>query len=481
MYMMNTVSYLYGIMNIGKYAYWHPIILWILLLLYLFNPFKILNFEFRYWFLKCVLRMLASPFTAVRFSDFFIADQLTSLGDVLFELQFIACIYPATSQSNVMKLFCDSTKSIGIPILNYIPYHCRFMQCLRKYYDTRQKMHLLNALKYASSCIVVIVAFIDKLMMMTRGTHDSYWTFLRIVWLIGNMCSTCLKLYWDLKIDMGLFENGVSLLSWPWSSSSSSSFHLFLRRKLIFSPLYYYLAMIGNIILRWAWLPFVFVKAFVFIEPSTLEWILYMFITLELLRRFVWNIFRVEHENLANIENYRATKDIPLPFDTTTTSNRIEQVQSKKNFYMDLKKTSHDKASSWARKVMEMAKSMLLCFGRGDAVDDEDIWIIDEEELERLRRENAKRPNLKIQLTLPFDLETLRREFGVVPHSREQTTSDHLVTSSNQIHTDSNQSSVGVVGVAGSGASAANTTEEPLRVGKDHRPYSLTENSMITP
>ncbi|KAF0983292.1 hypothetical protein FDP41_010357 [Naegleria fowleri] len=488
LYMMNTVSYLYGIMDIGKYAYWHPIVLWILLFVYLFNPFKILNFEFRYWFLKCVLRMLASPFTAVRFSDFFIADQLTSLGDVLFELQFIACIYPATSQSKVMKLFCDSTKSIGIPILNYIPYHCRLMQCLRKYYDTRQKMHLLNALKYASSCLVVVIAFIDKLVLMMMSSHSSeggggggeasssqaYWTALRILWLIVNIFSTCLKLYWDLKIDMGLLEscfnspidmNGISIFfkritslsttnnnnstttnltttrrtsttRLATRSSSSSSLQRdqslpLLRRKLIFSPIYYYMAMIANIVLRWVWLPFVFVKAFVPVEQNTLEWLLYALIALELLRRFIWNIFRVEHENLANIENYRATKEIPLPFDTTTSSSRIEQVQSKKNFYMDLKRENEAfTASSWLGKVMGMAKSMLLCFGKND-VDNEDIWIIDEEELERLRRENAKRPNLKIQLTLPFDLETLRREFG-----QQQQTTATTTLNDNADHND---------------------------------------------
>ena len=381
-YMMNVVSTLYHILDLNQVAYWHPIVLWICFLLYLFNPFKILNFEFRFWLLKCLLRMLAAPFTVVRFSDFFIADQLTSLGDVLFELQFIACIYPATSQFGLMRQFCDSTKSIGLPFLNYIPYHCRLMQCLRKYYDTRNRMHLINATKYATNCLVIILAFVDKL---TNTDHAS-WTIMRTIWLIVNIPCTCLKLYWDLRIDMGLLEfKNVKYKG--------------LRSKLLFHPIYYYMAMIGNIVLRWMWLPFVFIKSFVKIELNTLEWMLYMFVTFELLRRFIWNIFRIEHENIANIENYRATKEIPLPFDT---SSRIEQVQSKKEFL------SSQKLLNRGRGALEWVKSVLFCFNRDE---DDDIWIIDEEELEKLRRENAKRPNLKIQLTLPFDLENLKREF----------------------------------------------------------------------
>ncbi|EFC45668.1 predicted protein [Naegleria gruberi] len=339
--------------------------------------------------------MLASPFTVVRFSDFFIADQLTSLSDVLFELQFIGCIYPATSKFSTISLFCSSTKSLGIPILNYIPYHVRLMQCLRKYYDTRQKMHLLNALKYFSSCLVIIIAFIDKLTLdNSNNILIGSFTILRIIYIIINIISTCLKLYWDLRVDMGLFEKKTKY----WG----------LRSKLIFSPQYYYMAMFSNIILRWVWLPFLFVKSFVKIEKETLEWILYLFVFLEILRRFIWNIFRIEHENIANIENYRATKEIPLPFDTTTGTARVEQVESKRRF---LNNFNNSKYGNNFMKALDFIKSNLLCFGQ--RYDDDEMWIIDEEELEKLRRENAKRPNLQIQLTLPFDLDALRRQYGI--------------------------------------------------------------------
>lgn len=36
---------------------------------------------------------------------------------------------------------------------------------------------------------------------------------------------------------------------------------------------------------------------------------------LEILRRVIWNVFRLENEQLNNCGLFRATKDIPLPFD----------------------------------------------------------------------------------------------------------------------------------------------------------------------
>jgi heme exporter protein D len=38
----------------------------------------------------------------------------------------------------------------------------------------------------------------------------------------------------------------------------------------------------------------------------------------EIYRRFVWNIFRVENEFLNNVGQYRAIRDLPLPFEVTS-------------------------------------------------------------------------------------------------------------------------------------------------------------------
>ena len=43
---------------------------------------------------------------------------------------------------------------------------------------------------------------------------------------------------------------------------------------------------------------------------------------MELFRRFVWNIFRLENEHLNNREKYRAIREVPLPI--YPSSNLVE-------------------------------------------------------------------------------------------------------------------------------------------------------------
>lgn len=83
--------------NGGQYSFggWvHPIVLIVIYLLWLFCPFNILWRGSRWWFLCSLGRLIVTPLYDVQFRDFWLADQLTSLGDFLFQLQFVLCIYP---------------------------------------------------------------------------------------------------------------------------------------------------------------------------------------------------------------------------------------------------------------------------------------------------------------------------------------------------------------------------------------------------
>jgi hypothetical protein len=76
-------------------AWVHPIAMYGVILLFLIIPFKLLFGQIRWWILITTLRCFVAPFVSVPFRDFWYADQLTSLSDVLFQLQFIGCLYPA--------------------------------------------------------------------------------------------------------------------------------------------------------------------------------------------------------------------------------------------------------------------------------------------------------------------------------------------------------------------------------------------------
>jgi hypothetical protein len=46
-------------------------------------------------------------------------------------------------------------------------------------------------------------------------------------------------------------------------------------------------------------------------------WIIIISSLAELVRRANWNIIRLENEHLNNVSEFRAVKDIPLPFETS--------------------------------------------------------------------------------------------------------------------------------------------------------------------
>jgi hypothetical protein len=69
-----------------------------------------------------------------------------------------------------------------------------------------------------------------------------------------------------------------------------------------------------NLTLRVIWIPF-FIFEFAFKNYKFPKDQAYLFgiAFMELFRRFVWNIFRLEYEHLNNRENYIAIRDYPLP------------------------------------------------------------------------------------------------------------------------------------------------------------------------
>ena len=109
--------------------------------------------------------------------------------------------------------------------------------------------------------------------------------------------STIYSLFWDIYLD--------------WGCGRRNDKHIFLREKLTYPQIVYYLAIIYDIIVRttWTW-------NFIHIRNSLSEWKNILTCTLEVIRRAVWVLIRVENENLSNPENYRTILAIPeLPME----------------------------------------------------------------------------------------------------------------------------------------------------------------------
>lgn len=74
-------------------AYANPLFLVVIMALFMLNPTKTFRYEARFWLLRIMARIFAAPFVHVGFADFWLADQLNSLGQAFVDLRYVVCFY----------------------------------------------------------------------------------------------------------------------------------------------------------------------------------------------------------------------------------------------------------------------------------------------------------------------------------------------------------------------------------------------------
>ncbi|KAI7750442.1 hypothetical protein M8C21_004695, partial [Ambrosia artemisiifolia] len=242
-----------------------PLALVIVVMLIAVCPFDIFYRANRFFFLVCLWHCVCAPLYAVTLPDFFLADQFTSQVQLLRNLQFYVCYY-------------------------VLPYWIRLLQCIRRWNDGRDFTQALNGLKYLST----IVALVTRTIYSQKGGIA-----MKVISASTSGVATIFNTYWDIVMDWGLL--------------SKNSQNPLLREKLILpSKSIYFIAMVLNVILRLAWMQTVMdFHELPFLHKNALTAI---FASLEIIRRGIWNFFRLENEHLNNVGKFRAVKSVPLPF-----------------------------------------------------------------------------------------------------------------------------------------------------------------------
>ena len=267
-----------------------PLIMNTTLVVVLFIPFHILYLSFRKGILIVLIRNIF-PFgkNTVRFKDFVFGDILTSLSDPFKNLLLGYCLMLCREcYLNNNRGPCNKD-TIPCLIISVYPQFIRWTQCINKLYYTRLLWpHLGNFFKYSTGIANTLMSF------FYTKKNNILRLFFRI--FIGA-ASTIYNLFWDIYLD--------------WGCGRRNDKHLFLRETLTYPQIVYYLAIIYDIIVRttWTW-------NFIHIRNSLSEWKNILTCTLEVIRRAVWVLIRVENENLSNPENYRTILAIPdLPME----------------------------------------------------------------------------------------------------------------------------------------------------------------------
>lgn len=290
---LSCLAFLLGENIVPIYA--QPLTFACCLFLFFLNPTKTFWYRSRKWLLKVLFRIMFAPFFPVKFADFWLADQLNSLVVSLKDFEYLVCFYAVDVFQDGSECVCtDHTINFMRPVVSLLPAWFRFAQCLRRYRDTKKAFpHLVNAGKYFASISVTVFSTFASI----YEEKSSFTGPVTIIWILSLIFSTLFSLTWDLIMDWGLF-------------SKNAGENFLLRDQIVYEhKWYYYMAIISDVFLR-------------FLKPLTVSVVNSSFINHELfvfflaageiVRRFIWNFFRLENEHLNNIGEFRAVRDISI-------------------------------------------------------------------------------------------------------------------------------------------------------------------------
>lgn len=268
------------------------VVLFLAIIIAFLMPLKSFLLDLKYALGKLIVQCMGSPFTTVAFVHILSADCMTSFNKPILDMINSFCwVYDGGWQDATSNLSCGFSKFWTIFILAF-PYYLRFMQCLKRYYVTKMVFpNIFNAVKYGMSICTIVLgnfSFID------------YPSLLTPFYIIG-LSSFLYNNYWDNYNDWGLFRR--------WDKQRR-----FLRTRLTFSPKFYYTVMVLNFFLRLNSLATLVPTEAVenwFEDPNLF---LLLIETLEISRRFLWAIIRIEHEIFTNFEKLRDFWTVPNVF-----------------------------------------------------------------------------------------------------------------------------------------------------------------------
>ncbi|KAG6840695.1 hypothetical protein C0991_004997 [Blastosporella zonata] len=255
------------------------------------EPLPLFYQSSRYWLVKSVGKLLISGTRRVKFTDFWMGDQLCSLVFTLSNFYFFACVYARGFDEDWAS--CGVAGSRQWPVmfvLASLPLLFRLVQSVKRYYDSGMVTHLINGGKYGSGIVSNLFFYMWR--QRASKNRDSIFA----LWILFNTLYSIYASTWDLLMD--------------WSVLRLRARYPLLRQELIYTntiPSYYF-AIVTNVLIRFIWV--------IYIPNDGPSMYLRTFIGafLEMLRRLQWNFYRLENEHLGNMDQYRVTHEVPLPY-----------------------------------------------------------------------------------------------------------------------------------------------------------------------
>ncbi|KAI9300342.1 EXS family-domain-containing protein [Cunninghamella echinulata] len=302
-------------------ASWLPFIAYFSAILFLFWPGQSFYKKERKRFIRLVKRICSfNLFSTVYFVDIIFADFLTSFSNVFGDFFLTLCIIlngKSSDDFDLLEANRDNAyyRDIMVPLVISLPYIIRLRQCMSEYIESRgeTKRHLFNALKYASAFPAIILSALQKKVafhIMESGSVPTTWWInesnIFRLWMMAVFINSMYSFWWDISMDWNLLQ-----ITYDKSSSATTTIKhkstimdhhhhttstlpmIRFRRHLHFSSTtIYFLAMILDFVLRITWS----MKLSSHIYIQHIEGSVFLVELLEVFRRWVWVLFRMESE-----------------------------------------------------------------------------------------------------------------------------------------------------------------------------------------
>jgi len=271
------------------YRYW-PVVLISLTLITMALPYKWLYHHARKWWAFSNFRLLFAGLYPVEWRDFFLGDMYTSETYAMSQIEVFFCVYRHNWDNPPQ---CNSNSSMLLGFFTCLPAIWRFLQCVRRYKDSGNWFpHLANCAKYTGNILYYMTLSLYRLHVRTDSARTYRTIFIVFAALNAIYCSL-----WDVFMDWSLGN--------LYAKHRGLRTHLAYRRKWV-----YYAAIVFDVVLRHQWILYA-----IFTEDLQHSSAVSFFVGLaEVLRRGVWALFRVENEHTNNVLKFRASRDIPLPY-----------------------------------------------------------------------------------------------------------------------------------------------------------------------
>jgi hypothetical protein len=173
----------------AMYVYW-PVILIGIAVGTFFLPAPYFYQKSRGWFLYSNWRLLLAGIYPVEFRDFFLGDMFCSLTYAMGHLELFFCLYARHWNEPAM---CNSSHSRLLGFFTTIPGIWRALQCLRRYYDTRNVFpHLVNCGKY---CFTILAGMSLSLFRIERTTE------MMALFIVFSSINSIYCSIWDVIMD----------------------------------------------------------------------------------------------------------------------------------------------------------------------------------------------------------------------------------------------------------------------------------------